>query len=129
MMTPGTYLQKRRIAKDLSVDDVAALVRTDPSLGEIDRRAWIARIEDDVAAISADVRASLIQLFPFSMPVLRWLIDLRNYGPIFTAPAICQICGCSQFDACFDGHATCSWTNAATDLCTACIGKDLPHGA
>lgn len=32
---------------------------------------------------------------------------------------ICQICGCSEFDAC---HPTCGW--AEPNLCTACIGGE-----
>ncbi|MGB3931122.1 MAG: hypothetical protein WBL20_19430, partial [Sphingobium sp.] len=32
-------------------------------------------------------------------------------------PRICRFCGCSQLDACFDGHTTCAWV--AKDLCSA----------
>ncbi|EPR09894.1 hypothetical protein M527_07155 [Sphingobium indicum IP26] len=122
MMSPGTYLSKRRQAAGLSIDDVAAMVHTSPRLGEIDRRAWIERIERDVAAISPDVSAALADAFRFSRRVLQQLIDLRSYGPeAVEEPQICMTCGCSQFDACLDpATATgCAWSSP--DLCTACV--------
>ena len=30
----------------------------------------------------------------------------------------CRVCGCTELDACVDG---CAWTDAARDLCTACV--------
>ena len=78
MMTPGTYLAKRRSAAGLSIDDVAAMVSTSPRLGEVDRCAWIDRIEQDVAAISPDVAAALADAFPFSRRTLQQRIDLRR---------------------------------------------------
>lgn len=130
MITPGTYLRLRRQASGFAIEDVAALVHTSPRLGEVDRAAWLRRLEDDVAALSPDVIATLHDAFRFSHRVLTALIDLRSYGAgVVSEPAICLICGCSQFDACFDGHTSCAWSNAASDHCTACVGKDLPHAA
>ncbi|WP_030540579.1 helix-turn-helix domain-containing protein [Sphingobium sp. DC-2] len=129
-MTPGTYLAKRRHAAGLSIDDVAALVSTSPRLGEIDRRAWIDRIEKDVAAISPDVAAALADAFPISRRVLQQLIDLRSYGSgAVELPRICLDCGCTEFDACLDPltGTACAW--ASEDLCTSCTGKDLPDAA
>ena len=130
MMTPGTYLAKRRQAAGLSLDDVAALVSTSPRLGEIDRRAWIERIEKDIAAISPDVAATLADVFPISRLVLQQLIDLRSYGVCSQpAPRLCVTCGCSDRDPCVDPatHNGCAW--ASEDLCTSCTGKDSSHAA
>ena len=119
MMTPGTYLQKRRVAAGLSIMDVAALVHTDPRLGGIDKTAWIDRIEKDIAALSPDVIATLGRAFRFDRTVLQQLIAIRSFGAdaVNPAPRVCLTCGCSQNDACSDGHATCAWSSE--DLCTA----------
>jgi transcriptional regulator with XRE-family HTH domain len=128
MLTPGQYLAARRRAAGLSVDDVAAAVDTVPHLGEIDRRAWIERIEADVAAIGHDVQHALLAAFPFSLPVLRQLADLRSYGVAAGAPLrLCAVCACSEFDPCVIEDATgvcdtCDWHSAT--LCTACAAGD-----
>ncbi|MBB6191168.1 transcriptional regulator with XRE-family HTH domain [Sphingobium wenxiniae] len=130
MMTPGTYIAKRRQAAGLSIDDVAAMVSTSPRLGVIDRRAWIERIEQDVASISYDVAATLADAFPLSLHVLKQLIDLRSFGQCSgPEPSLCIHCGCSDRDPCIDPetHAACGW--AAGDICTSCTGKDSSHAA
>lgn len=119
-LTPGTYLRLRRQSADLSIEDVAALVQTEPRWSEIDRVAWLLRIEADVAAISPDVAKSLKSTFRFSWKILGQLIDHRSYGrDAGEPPRVCNICGCSAHDACFDGHATCAWSGDL-NLCTAC---------
>lgn len=125
MMTPGTYLKKRRVAAGLTIIDVAAMVNTTPSIGSIDKVSWIDRIERDIAALSPDVIATLSDVFRFSRTVLQQLITIRSYGPsaVDPAPQICLMCGCSQNDACFDGHATCAWSTP--DSCTACVPQSL----
>lgn len=129
-MTPGTYIAKRRQAAGLSIDDVAAMVSTSPRLGEIDRRAWIERIEQDVAAISPDVAVALGSAFPFSRHVLQQFIDLRSYGVCAEPePRLCMICGCSALDGCADPATgeVCSMPDG--DICTSCTGKDSSHAA
>lgn len=121
-MTPGTYLQKRRIAAGLSIMDVAAMVHTNPRLGGVSKVAWIDRIEKDIAALSPDVIATLADAFRFSRTILLQLITIRSFGvsAVDPEPRICMSCGCTEQDACFDGHATCSWADVDTDRCTAC---------
>jgi transcriptional regulator with XRE-family HTH domain len=129
MMTPGTYLKKRRVAAGLSIIDLAAMVHTNPRWGGVDKVAWIDRIEHDVAALSPDVIATLADAFRFSRTVLGQLITIRSYGEdaIDPAPRLCMTCGCSEQDACFDGHATCSWSGP--DSCTACVPAPSPSFA
>lgn len=130
MMTPGTYLKLRRVAAGLTIMDVAAMVSTNPRYGEIDKVAWIDRIERDIAALSPDVIATLSDAFRFSRQVLLKLITLRSYGPdAGEEPRICHLCGCTDLDACRDEQAqrNCAWSGA--DSCTACTEKDLPHAA
>ncbi len=130
MMTPGTYLKKRRLASGLSIDDVAERIATAPHVAHIDRAAWIARIDDDIDPISADILATLRTAFPFA-PTIAWrLLDLPRFSPEeFAAPRICIACGCSDCDPCFlpgpEPRLCCGWANE--DLCTSCIGKDVPH--
>lgn len=120
MMTPGQYLRKRRLAARLSLDDVAAMVHTAPRLGEVDRVAWLRRVEDDIAALGADVVATLSDAFPFSRRVLQQLIDRRSYGAAIEAPRLCAHCACSDRDPCIDPHTgeACGWSGP--DLCDRC---------
>lgn len=130
-VTPGTYLQKRRVAAGLSIIDVAVMVETSPHLGGIDKVAWIDRIEKDIAALSPDVIATLAHAFSFSRTVLLQLITIRSFGEdaVDPAPRICVVCGCSQNDACLDAGSACAWSDDCPDLCTSCTGKDLPRAA
>lgn len=125
MMTPGTYLQKRRVAAGLSIIDLAAMVHTNPRLGGIDKAAWIDRIEKDIAALSPDVIATLADAFCFSRTLLLQLITIRSFGvdAVDPEPRICMMCGCSANDACFDGHASCAWSGP--DSCSACVPTSL----
>lgn len=133
MMSPGDYLALRRTAAGLSIDDVAAVVQTLPRLAEIDRAAWLRRIEADVAVITVDVARALIRIFPFSEQVLVRLIELRSYGADFApAPRICRTCGCSEFDACRidagpGAPSGCAW--AGPHICTACVPASLKESA
>lgn len=130
MMTPGTYLKLRREAAGISITDVAGMVTTDPRYGEIDKVAWIQRLEADVAEMSPDVIIAMSKLFRFSRTVVLQLVTLRSYGPgSGVEPRICHLCGCTEHDACLDqttGHG-CAWSGP--DTCTSCTGKDLPHAA
>lgn len=129
MMTPGTYLMKRRQAAGLSIDDVAERIGTAPHLAQIDRKAWIDRIERGIDPISADVLATLRTAYPF-IPTIAWrLLDRPRFSPEdFSLPRLCRICGCSERDPCFlpgpEPRLCCAW--AEEDLCTSCIGKEFP---
>lgn len=120
ILTPGQYIAKRRAAAGLSIADVAAEIGTDPRLGEIDRTAWLNRIEADVAPVTLDVFAALHDCFPMDPTALQRLIDLRDLPNDYAeAPRLCRICACSEFDPCVADHMNfCGW--AGHDLCTAC---------
>lgn len=126
MLSPGSYLKLRRQAAGLSIEDVAAMVHTAPRLGEIDRCGWISRIENDVAALSPDVIATLADAFRFSRRILQQLIDARSYGDASALTRICLICGCSDQDPCVDPNSfdCCGWSTA--DSCTACVPTASP---
>ncbi len=120
ILTPGQYIAKRRAAAGLSIDDVAISLATVPRLGEVDRIAWLQRIEADVSPVTFDVFAVLTVCVPMDAMVLRELIALADAcDDTLEAPRLCRTCACSEFDPCEDEHgATCGW--ADHDLCTAC---------
>lgn len=128
-MRPGTYIRLRREAARLSIEDVAARVETAPRYSEIDRVAWLHRIESDIATLSPDVAASLDRVFPMSRYVLARLIDLRSYGDLgIEMPRICGGCGCSETDPCINpvSGAACEQEEPlpGAQFCTACTTRE-----
>lgn len=132
-MLPGEYLKLRRRAADLSIEEAQA--RLDDVLYggarflAVDRNARPAGQPREETADLARMEAGLViagtrelalikvHIFPID-PVIYLQLAAGGY------PRICRRCGCSQHDACFEGHATCSWH--ASDLCTAaaCIAAE-----
>lgn len=128
VMTPGKYLSLRRAAAGLSIEDVAARFTSDPRLGEMDRAEWLRQIENGEAPASVFVAVALAPVFNFSSGILGSLVAVaEGCGNPNALPRLCPRCGCSQIDACFDGHATCDWATA--DLCTHCERKAPAHAA
>jgi hypothetical protein len=119
VFTPGGYIAARRCAAGYSIEDVAALISTEPHMAELDRRAWLALIEADDAPIAAATVDSLRAIYPFDREVLERLADLHWCHAQLPAPRLCRSCACSEHDACLDelgrGYA---W--ATEDLCTEC---------
>lgn len=128
IMTPGTYLAKRREAAGLSIEDVAARTFTDPRISLRDRVEWLARIEQDVARPGVDVMTALARVYSFDPFILGYLVDLHgemNFA--LERPSICRECGCTECDACADGFGDgCHWVDA--DLCSSCARR-LPAAA
>ncbi|MDZ7895340.1 MAG: XRE family transcriptional regulator [Sphingobium sp.] len=127
IMSPGAYLAKRRRAAGLSIDDVAAMIGSDPDLKEADRRTWLAQIEADITPIGRDIVTTLRHTFPFSIAILTWLAAIHMLC-FEEHPFLCAQCGCSQYDPCVgaDGE-TCAWAPVPsgapathTPLCTFC---------
>lgn len=113
-ITPGTYLRMRREADGETLESVAAMISTEPKLGELDRIEWLRRVEADVVPISDDVIKALRPAFPFDPVVLRRL-DALLLGSDLPAPRLCRSCACSELDAC---SPPCAWV--AQDRCSAC---------
>lgn len=118
-LTPGAYLALRRRAAALSIGDVAARFVTEPRLGEIERRMWIAAIEAGRAPVSAQVADALRRIFAFDLQVLDRLTDIHVFHARLPAPRICRNCGCSERDACIEADGCgCGWIGE--DLCSGC---------
>lgn len=120
-VTPGRYLQLRRTAAGLTVEDVAARIGTEPPVAGQSRVEMLAAIESGEQPLTDDVARALRPVFAFDSVVLGalWAIAAgRDVAP----PAICRHCGCSEWDACvLPGGRACSWSTI--DCCTGCAGK------
>ena len=127
-MRAHEYLRLRRRAAGLTIEEAQA--RLDDVLHGggrfhgVDRRARgdnferlrdpcadMARLEAGLSIASARELALIaVHVYPID-PVIYLHLGMGG------TPRICRCCGCSQNDACFNGHATCAW--AGPDLCTA----------
>ena len=130
-MTPGTYLQRRRAAAGLSLDDVAARIGTEPHLlDQISRVEWLARLEADVLPIDETVLRALYPVFPFDVTVVLQLTDSRT-APLSLGggepPRLCRECACSEHCACFADDVGCHWVEP--DLCSSCANRRNPTPA
>lgn len=103
-ITPGTYLQLRRIAAGIAPDALAIS-------------------QDAVEAIEADVRAPT----DIELQAMAWAFHFDDVVLIGLARGIlsrlCRACGCSEFDPCVDDVCglTCRWVER--DLCSACADR------
>lgn len=136
--SPGTYLRMRREAQRLSIDEVAALVRTEPHLPLAARAEMIRSIEADVVPIGDDVIGSLMRAadeggsFRFDPEILVRLIDIAAGDKSRIPPRLCRKCACSEFDACHCGSQGGTWIGChwiERDLCSACAPRQAPAEA
>jgi hypothetical protein len=124
-MTPGSYLQKRRMAADVTVEDVAKLLASNPV-----EAGKLADLIDDLegdetvhAQDAADLirRLHLARAFAFDATIYFALVGLLADTGL-PCPQICRVCACSWMDPCIDGGpgstTPCSW--AEPDLCSRC---------
>ncbi len=128
LISPGTYLRKRREAAGLSSVDVAAMIVTEPRLPEHDLIYWLDRIEADVVPATFRTITCLRCCFSFDIEVLEELVAIQlapARATIVPPPRLCRVCACSERDACnVEPFGNCSW--AAEDLCSACADPDGP---
>ena len=120
-MTPGKYLELRRTAAGLSLDDVALMTDTTPPRCARDRAELLHLIEADLVPVSSDVVIALQHAFAFDQRALVLLVAIHA-GADIAAPQLCRVCGCSWNDPCLDEHDQgCAWSADDTDLCTSCL--------
>ncbi|MDQ0250939.1 transcriptional regulator with XRE-family HTH domain [Sphingomonas kyeonggiensis] len=127
VMSPGTYIRKRREAQGLSIDDVAGIVGTVPHLDRLGRVEWLCLLEADKVPITADVVACLAKAFPFDGAVLHALTEIHA-GEDRSPPQLCRICACSDRLPCRDDILGLC-TLIAPDLCNACPVDEPGEGA
>ena len=121
LMSPGTYLARRRAAAGLEVEDVALRVETTPYPMTLrDRVAWLRDIERDVVPLTISTAVALRQLFPFSGEVLVQLAACAEQ-PGRPAPRLCRICAsCHPSEFC---GAALEGAWEADDLCPSCADE------
>ncbi len=124
-MTPGDYLRLRREAAGLSIEDVAARIETAPHVPHRDRAAWLKAIENGIAPLSNGSAILLRFMFRFD-PVVLDTLAARVSGYEVEVPAICRLCGCSEFDACGTARAPCAWADEAKSVCDGCANLCAP---
>lgn len=92
--TPGAYLKARRLVSGKCLAEVAARLRTDPPVAELDRVEWLRLIESDAMPASFSTIVALSTVFEFRMDVLIGL-DMVAQGILAAdmAPKICALCG------------------------------------
>jgi hypothetical protein len=132
-MSPGAYLQKRRVAAGLDVAEVAAALLafggpirpiTDTDVLNLEHRLFAA--EENEPCLPPLEASLLRRIFAFDASVYE-LLFLRHYageGNSLPVPQICRDCGCSWLDACRTSSGPCRWTSATSNLCTGCLGDD-----
>ena len=97
--TPGGYLKARRLVKGLCLAEVAARLRTDPPIAELDRVEWLKLIEADAMPASFSTIVALSTVIDFDMGVLVRL-DMIAQAILSSdlAPKICALCGSQPKD-------------------------------
>ncbi|RXD05543.1 hypothetical protein EQZ23_10820 [Sphingomonas sp. UV9] len=116
-LSPASYLQLRRKAAGLSVDEVARRIST---TNQSEVRALVCLLETQGS--SAKYRETIdgfADAFPIDADVYMQLRDT----PADQHPRICRGCGCSEYDPCVsaDGAQSCAWQGVNT--CTRCVGE------
>lgn len=123
VMSPGSYIERRRHAAGLTIEDVALMLGHDTAEAAelVDQ---LAELEDDAVALGGEAFLLVDRLrgaFPFDPTIFAALVGVAtDDNPARPVPQICRVCGCSWNDACVHAASgyVCSW--AEDDLCTAC---------
>ncbi|WP_295560566.1 helix-turn-helix transcriptional regulator [uncultured Sphingomonas sp.] len=77
-ITPGGYVRLRRTGLGLSLEDVALLVGSDPSVPTNRRVEWLASIEADVEAISLNTAITLHDAIGIDLRVLAYWMAIAE---------------------------------------------------
>lgn len=113
--SPARYLRTRRAHAGLSVHQVAK--RLSPKHAGFDAACDLIRMleTDGVTARETETLLALRNVYPFDITVYRQLA----MDPPEQHPAICQDCGCSQWDPCRAPYQDyCAWHTPTS--CSAC---------
>lgn len=117
-MLPGRYLQLRRVAAGIAIEDVAAGFQTTPRVDELARAELLrqAEAEQDVGNMTVEIAGAYLAAGVSFDPTI--LIALASRSAAHAQ--VCSMCGCSWDDPCEDPTtgAGCRW--AAAGLCTSC---------
>lgn len=128
-MSPGTYLQKRREAAGLTVEQLAVALGVSPGTirpirgGDFDRlKARLLAAEEGNPSLTMQQAALVRRIFHFDLSIYELLLirESCETPSDFPEPQICSGCAASWLDTC-----ACTGTPAAAPgdsptLCTVC---------
>lgn len=132
-MSPGTYLERRRVMAGYSIAALARELLTLTGFGTFRAESDFRRLQASLMAAEEGTlhhspeRIDLIRNFvPLDPSVYSRLILLEREMPGVTIHGICKVCACSFHDPCTVpvvpaaglGASTCCWAEA--NLCSAC---------
>lgn len=122
-LTAARYLQLRRLAFDLTLEDVAAalapLERDRPEAAALVR---MLEVSGNRARYRKTI-ASLAKIFPLDPEVYFQLAD----EPADRHPMVCPGCGCSLNDPCTGSQGVC--TDTPSGQCSRCIERAVGYFA
>ena len=133
MMSPGTYLRKRRAQRGLTLREVALELAALPEAVRAIDGSDLLRLEARLAEVEADAgylqpaQAGLLSLVvPMDASIYEQLFTLHHAGAGASdtwglpQPQICRGCACTWHDPCHTPAGPCGWSAADPELCTAC---------
>lgn len=140
IISPGTYLRKRREAAALSIGAAARNLVMLPSVRRMATQHDVIRLQGQLAGFEADLAYMapeaariLVQAFTFDPWIYEQLFSLHHAGAEaggqfgLPVPRICRVCACSWHDACLTSLGQpCAWSDHDPELCTACAAKPVP---
>jgi len=50
-------------------------------------------------------------------------VEVYELPPALPRAGVCQVCGCTHSQPCYDGHVACAWASEDRNLCTLCATK------
>lgn len=100
MITPGTYIRLRREARGLSLEDLAALLDSDPHVPARRRIDWLAAIEADREPITERVALALTVVLPIDFSALSRLVAHAAGAHGVIDPMLCPHCGAGPIIGC-----------------------------
>lgn len=145
VMTPGTYLRKRREAAGVSLELAAVAflpcsnppfqpLLGPPSVAQgmvaavLKIAAWLGELESDQRQVDGIALMQMSGVVPFEREAYDRLFAL-HLGVDVAPPSICRECGCGVFTACIDQGHPCAWSATDPDLCTACERREAQAAA
>lgn len=132
-MSPGTYLERRRIAAGYSLPGLARELLalqgfgTSRSLDDLHRLHLCLLSAEQGTLHHSRARIETIRAFvPLDVSLYLHLVECERSGDPYRVDGICDVCACSFHDPCVLhvgptavlGASTCHW--AAPNLCSAC---------
>lgn len=132
-MTPGTYLEKRRLMAGYSLTSLARELLMLTGFGSSRAESDFRRLRLTLSSAEAGAlhhsreRIELIRAFvPLDVSLYLHLVDCDRSGEPYRVAGLCQNCACSFLDPCVlhvgptAGLGTSVCDTTGTDVCSAC---------